>query len=87
MSNIVAAFTGGKGQRCPDAIPAPCQASLGLLALLKRPLPLAELRPAAVAAGMSMDRVESALSIATRRGELRIEAGHDGTILAVRCRP
>jgi hypothetical protein len=86
MSNIVAAPAGGKGLRRPDAIPAPGPASFGLLALLRRPMPLRELQPAAIAAGMSTELVDSALSVATRRGELRIEAGWDGTILAVRCR-
>jgi hypothetical protein len=92
MSNIAAAPRGGKGWRrldaSPahhlDAIPAP---SFGLLALLKRPLPLGELRPAAIAAGMSMEVIEAAISVATRRGEMRIEADRDGTILAVRQRP
>ncbi len=87
MTNIVAAPTGGKGWRRPDAIPAPGTASFGLLALLKRPLPLGELRPAAMAAGMSMEVIEAAISVATRRGEMRIEADRDGTILAVRQRP
>jgi hypothetical protein len=96
MNNITAALGGGKGRHHPDdagpahcseIIPAPAPELYGLLALLRRPMPLSKLRPAAIAAGLSMDRVESALSIATRRGELRIEAGHDGTILAVRCRP
>jgi hypothetical protein len=40
-----------------------------------------------MAAGMSMELVETAIGIATRRGELKIEAGPDGTVLAVRCRP
>jgi hypothetical protein len=50
-------------------------------------MPLGELRPAALAAGLTMERVESALSIATRRGELGIEAGAGGEVLAVRRRP
>jgi hypothetical protein len=59
-----------------------------LLALFRRgALPLSDVRPAALAAGLSTALVESALSIATRRGKLRIEAGRDGTILAVRHRP
>jgi hypothetical protein len=40
-----------------------------------------------MAAGMSMEVLETAISVATRRGELRIEAGRDGAILAVRRRP
>jgi hypothetical protein len=51
------------------ALPAPGPELYDLLALLRRPMPLSNLRPAAVA---------------TRRGELRIEAGRDGTILAMR---
>jgi hypothetical protein len=47
-------------------------------------MPLRELRPAAVASGMSMEVLETAISVATRRGELRIEASTDGTILARR---
>jgi hypothetical protein len=47
-------------------------------------MPLRELRPAAIASGMDMEMVEVALSVATRRGELRIEAARDGTILAMR---
>jgi hypothetical protein len=83
MTNIVAGPAGGKGLRRLDAIPAP-DPSLGLLALLRRPMPLRELRPAAVASGMNMEMVEVALSVATRRGELRIEAGAGGEVLAVR---
>jgi hypothetical protein len=83
MSNIVAGPAGGKGLRRLDAIPTP-EPCLGLLALLRRPMPLRELRPAAIASGMNMEMVEVALSVATRRGELRIEAARDGTILAMR---
>ena len=84
MTNIRAVSTDGNACRRPDVIPAP---SFGLLALLKRPLPLGELRPVAMAAGMSMEVIEAAISVATRRGEMRIEADRDGTILAVRRRP
>jgi hypothetical protein len=47
-------------------------------------MPLRELRPAAIASGMNTEMVEVALSVASRRGELRIEAARDGTILAIR---
>jgi hypothetical protein len=40
-----------------------------------------------MAAGLSTELVESAFSIATRRGELRLEAARDGVIMAVRQRP
>jgi hypothetical protein len=33
---------------------------------------------------MSMEVIEAAISVATRRGEMRIEADRDGTILALR---
>jgi hypothetical protein len=84
MTNIRTVSTDGNGCCRPDAIPAPSPASFGLLALLKRPLPLGELRPAAMAVGMSMEVIEAAISVATKRGEMRIEADRDGTILAVR---
>jgi hypothetical protein len=86
MNSLVADTLGGKGLRRLDSIPAP-EPCLGLLSLLRRPVPLRELRPAAIASGMSMEVIETAIGIATRRGELRIEADRDGTILAVRCRP
>jgi hypothetical protein len=63
--------------------PAPSAELFGLLAILKRPMPLADLRPAAVAAGLSMDQVESAISVATRRGELWIVADRDGMPIAI----
>jgi hypothetical protein len=96
MSNIVAAPVGGKGLRRPGAspvcrtavIPAPTPEMYDLLALFPRgALPLSDVRPAAVATGLSMDLVENAISIASRRGELRIEAGHGGTVLARRAWP
>jgi hypothetical protein len=63
--------------------PAPNDATRGLLRLLMRPLPLAELRPAAIAAGMSVEVIETAISVATRRGELRIVADRDGLPIAI----
>jgi hypothetical protein len=77
----------GRARSRTSFVPAPAPEMYGLLALLRRPLPLGELRPAAMAAGMSMEVIETALSIATRRGELRIEAGSDGSVLAMRRRP
>jgi hypothetical protein len=77
----------GRARSRAPFVPAPAPEMYGLLALLRRPMPLGELRPAAIAAGLSSELVESAFSIATRRGELRIEAGSDGTVLAVRRRP
>jgi hypothetical protein len=85
MSSIAALTVGEKGQR--TLLPAPSVEMYGLLAILKRPMPLGELRPAAMAAGLNMEQVETAISIAARRGELRIEAAVDGTVLAVRGRP
>ena len=98
MSNIVAALAGGKGLRRPDAspirshrvrpVPAPAPEMYDPLTLFRRgALPLSNVRSTAIAAGLSPELVETAFSIATRRGELRIKAGRDGTILAVRHRP
>ena len=47
--------------------PAPTPALWRLLALIRRPLPLGELRPAAAAAGLSSTEVDAALAVATRR--------------------
>jgi hypothetical protein len=59
-----------------------------LLGIFRRgALPLSDVRPAAMAAGLSTELVESAFSIATRRGELKIEAARDGTIMARAIRP
>jgi hypothetical protein len=54
-----------------------------LLGLLGRPLPLSQLRPAAIAAGLTQAQVESAISVAARRGELIVTADRDGTVLAI----
>jgi hypothetical protein len=51
----------------PDTLPAPSPAMLCLLRLLRRPMPLGELRPAATAAGMAAGEVDDALAVATRR--------------------
>jgi hypothetical protein len=46
-------------------------------------LPLSQLRPAALAAGLKHAQVESAISVAARRGELIVTADRDGTVLAI----
>lgn len=91
MPSIAALTVSEKGKPRPSATrhrpsiptPAPTSATRGLLRLLRRPLPLAELRPAALAVGMSVEVIESAISIATRRGELRIVADRDGLPIAI----
>jgi hypothetical protein len=91
MSLLAALTSGEKGPQqarvvCDPTqatVPAPSGATRGLLRLLMRPLPLAELRPAALAAGMSVEVIENAISIATRRGELRIVADRDGLPVAI----
>jgi hypothetical protein len=62
--------------------PAPSVEIYGLLAILKRPMPLGASRPAALAAGLTQAQVESAIGITTRQGELivpdlaeRVKAG------------
>jgi hypothetical protein len=64
-------------------MPAATSALWKLLGLLGRPLPLSQLRPAALAAGFTQAQVESAIGIATRRGDLIVTADRDGTVLAV----
>src|SRR5215207_10026057 len=54
-----------------------------LLGILPRPLPLSELRPAAVTSGLTQAQVESAIGITMRRGELIVTADRDGAVLAV----
>ena len=51
----------------PGTLPAPSAAMHRLLALLRRPVPLGQLRPAAAAAGMDAGEVDAALAVATRR--------------------
>src|SRR5689334_14403694 len=66
-----------------EATPAPSPALWALLRVLHRPLPLAELRPIALAAGMSPAEIDLALANGARRGVIRFAADHDGTILAM----
>jgi hypothetical protein len=68
---------------CTTTAPAATSALWQLLALLGRPLPLGQLRPAALAAGLTQAQVETAIGIATRRGELIVTADRDGTVLAI----
>jgi hypothetical protein len=56
---------------------------LALVRVLRRPLPLAELRPAAIAAGMTPAEIDDALANGARRGAVRFAADRDGTILAM----
>jgi hypothetical protein len=66
-------------------VPAPTPEAHSLLALFRRgALPLSDVRSTAIASGMSPELVETAIAITTKRGELRIEAARDGTILAMR---
>jgi hypothetical protein len=53
----------------PDAltIPAPTPGLLRLLGLVRRPMPLSELRPAAAEAGLDEAELEAAMAVATRR--------------------
>ncbi len=81
MSSVASRPFAEKGQRTLP--PAPSVEMYGLLAILKRPMPLGALRPAAAASGLTMAQVESAISVATRRGELMITADRDGTVLAI----
>ena len=81
MSSIASRPFAEKGQR--TLLPAPSDEMYGILAILKRPMPLGALRPAALASGLTMAQVENAISIATRRGALTITADRDGTVLAI----
>ncbi len=49
------------------ALPAPTSGVFRLLTLLKRPVPVSQLRPAATAAGMDASEVDAAIAVATRR--------------------
>ncbi len=54
--------------RTPDcALPAPTSGMFRLLNLLRRPVPVSQLRPVATAAGMDAGEVDAALAVATRR--------------------
>lgn len=69
---------------CP--LPAPTSGVFQLLKLLKRPLPVSELRPAAAAAGMAEPELDAAVSVATRRRAIGL-AAVAGTACYVRRRP
>jgi hypothetical protein len=78
----------GRARSHTSFVPAPAPEMYQLLGIFRRgALPLSDMRPAALAAGLSTELVESAFSIATRRGELKIEAARDGTIMARAIRP
>jgi hypothetical protein len=68
---------------CTTTVPAATSELWKLLGLLGRPLPLGQLRPAALAAGLTQTQAENAISIAARRGELIVTADRDGTVLAI----
>ena len=68
------------------AVPAPTPALWRLLALVRRPVPLNEMRLAAVAAGMAEPEVDAALATATRRQVLGL-AMIGGTVCIERRRP
>jgi hypothetical protein len=77
-------YRDASGHRVPTTtVPAATSELWKLLRLLGRPLPLSQLRAAAMVAGLTQVQVESAISIATRRGELIVTADRDGTVLAV----
>jgi hypothetical protein len=77
-------YRGASGHRISNTtVPAATSELWKLLGLLGRPLPLSELQPAAMAAGLTPAQVESAIGIATRRGDLIVTADRDGTVLAV----
>ena len=58
----------------PGNLPAPSPAMWRLLRLLRRPVPLGELRPAATAAGMAEPELAAALFTATRRQAIGLAA-------------
>jgi hypothetical protein len=68
---------------CTTTVPAATSELRKLRGLLGRPLPLSQLRPAALAAGLNQAQVESAISVAARRGELIVTSDRDGTVLAI----
>jgi hypothetical protein len=57
------------------------------VAVLRSGYRRAALRPAVTAAGLTVEQIESAISIASRRGELQVAADRDGAILALGRRP
>ena len=56
------------------ALPAPTSGVFRLLSLLKRPVSVSQLRPAAAAAGMAEPELAAALSTATRRQAIGLAA-------------
>ena len=90
MTKIARGPAAGKALRRPDAtagrMPAPSPAMLCLLRLLRRPMPLGELRPAAAAAGMAEPELAAAISTDTRRQVIGL-AAVAGTAYYVRRRP
>jgi hypothetical protein len=81
MPLIAPLLAGEKGQHA--LLAAPSDGMYGILAILKRPMPLGALRPAALASGLTMAQVKNAISIATRPGALTITANRDDTVLAI----
>ena len=65
--NVLSRPLAGRGAGLHDKLPAPTGGMHRLIALIRRPVPLAELRPAATAAGMTDPEVDAALATATRR--------------------
>ena len=58
----------------PGTLPAPSTGMLHLLRLLRRPVPLGELRAVAVAAGRAEPELAAAISTATRRQAIGLAA-------------
>lgn len=58
----------------PGTLPAPSAGMFRLLTLLRRPVPLGQLRPAAAAAGMAEPELAAAISTATRRQVIGLAA-------------
>ena len=56
------------------ALPAPSPGVFRLLNLLKRPVPVSQLRPVATAAGMAEPELAAAISTATRRQAIGLAA-------------
>ena len=56
------------------ALPAPNARVFQLLSLLKQPVPVSQLRPAAAAAGMAEPELAAAISTATRRQVIGLAA-------------
>ncbi len=90
MTKIARGSAAGKALRRPDAtpgtLPVPTATMWQLLRLLRRPLPLGELRPVAAAAGMAEPELAAAISTATRRQVIGL-AAIGGVACYVRRRP